>query len=123
VEALADLLVSGVVIPVSAVMILAGIKQAEPIKEIMCHVQWFLTLLCSLVTVWTLAMIAMENYVRLCMPPECYTFFSKSHIILSVIMIWLVSILLTTLQFIYKVRTYVLLLVPLYPECYHDLVG
>ncbi|XP_017300951.1 melatonin receptor type 1B-like [Diaphorina citri] len=123
VEALADLLVSGVVIPVSAVMILAGIKQAEPIKEIMCHVQWFLTLLCSLVTVWTLAMIAMENYVRLCMPPECYTFFSKSHIILSVIMIWLVSILLTTLQFIYKVGPDYCSKKVSYMELYQGIIG
>ncbi|KAL1456696.1 hypothetical protein WDU94_001404 [Cyamophila willieti] len=103
VEALADLLISGVVIPASAVMILAGIRQNDPIKEIVCHVQWFLTLLCSLVTVWTLAMIALENYARLCLPPECYAFFTKSHIVLSVLVIWVMSTMLTSMQFVHKI--------------------
>lgn len=64
--ALADLLVTGLVIPASAIVILAGHEESLSI----CRFEWTLEALCFLVTVLTLATIAVENYARLCMPAE-----------------------------------------------------
>ena len=64
--ALADLLVTGLVIPASAIVILAGHKESP----VICRFEWTLEALCFLVTVLTLATIAMENYARLCLPAE-----------------------------------------------------
>lgn len=62
--ALADLLVTGLVIPVSVIVILAG--HTESLNT--CRFEWTLEALCFLVTVLTLATIAAENYARLCLP-------------------------------------------------------
>jgi len=67
--ALADLLVTGLVIPVSVIVILAG--YAESLGA--CRFEWTLEALCFLVTVLTLATIAAENYARLCLPAERYS--------------------------------------------------
>lgn len=64
--ALADLLVTGLVLPASAIVILAGHKESLGI----CRFEWTLEALCFLVTVLTLATIAVENYMRLCLPVE-----------------------------------------------------
>jgi hypothetical protein len=65
--ALADLLISGMVIPASAILILAGNEESP---HGICRFEWTLEALCFLVTVLTLAAIAVENYVRLCWPVE-----------------------------------------------------
>ncbi|KAK1118968.1 hypothetical protein K0M31_013738 [Melipona bicolor] len=64
--ALADLLVTGLVIPVSVIVILAGHEESLST----CRFECTLETLCFLVTVLTLATIAAENYTRLCLPPE-----------------------------------------------------
>lgn len=64
--ALADLMVTGLVLPASAIVILAGHKESLGI----CRFEWTLEALCFLVTVLTLAAIAVENYMRLYLPVE-----------------------------------------------------
>ncbi|KAK9878003.1 hypothetical protein WA026_020215 [Henosepilachna vigintioctopunctata] len=59
--ALADFLVSGLVVPASAVVILAGLQDNLNV----CRFQWFLAALCFLVSVLSIAAVAVENYVRL----------------------------------------------------------
>lgn len=59
--ALADLLITGLVIPASAVVILSGVEASLAV----CKFQWFLAVVCFMVTVLTLAATAAENYVRL----------------------------------------------------------
>lgn len=59
--ALADLLITGLVIPASAVVILSGSEASL----IVCQFQWFLAVLSFMVTVLTLASTATENYMRL----------------------------------------------------------
>lgn len=66
--ALADLVVTGLVIPVSVIVILAGHEESLAT----CRFEWTLEALCFLVTVLTLAAIAFENYARLCLPAERY---------------------------------------------------
>lgn len=97
--ALADLLISGIVILATAVLLLAGLEDCPPV----CNVQWFLRLLCGLVTMFSLTAIAFENYARLCMSPDCYAKITTSRITVSVFLIWGVSAGLVTLHFIYKV--------------------
>jgi hypothetical protein len=96
--ALADLLISGLVIPASAVVILSGLQDSPPV----CQFQWFLSILCCLVTVLTMAAVAAENYVRLCLTPECYAKLTVTKITTLLFAIWIVSSILVTLQFIYK---------------------
>lgn len=64
--ALADLLVTGLVIPVSVIVILAGHEESLST----CRFECTLEALCFLVTVLTLTTIAAENYTRLCLPHE-----------------------------------------------------
>lgn len=96
--ALADLLISGLVIPASAVVILAGLQDSPPV----CQFQWFLSVLCCLVTVLTMAAVAAENYVRLCLTPECYARLTVTKITALLFAIWIVSSVLVTLQFVYN---------------------
>lgn len=64
--ALADLLVTGLVMPVSMIVILAGHEESLGT----CRFESTLEILCFLVTILTLATIAGENYARLCMSAE-----------------------------------------------------
>lgn len=96
--ALADLLISGLVIPASAVVILAGLEDSPPV----CQFQWFLSILCCLVTILTMTAVAAENYVRLCLTPECYAKLTVTKITTLLFTIWIVSSILVTLQSIYK---------------------
>lgn len=64
--ALADLLVTGLVLPASAIVILAGQKETPGI----CKFEWTLEALCFLVTSLTLATVAVENYSRLCLSAQ-----------------------------------------------------
>lgn len=96
--ALGDLLISGIVILASAVVLLAGLEDCPPI----CNIQWFLGLLCGLVTTFSLMAIAAENYARLCLSPEFYSKITTTRITLSVFIIWGISIILVTLHFVFK---------------------
>ncbi|XP_076171196.1 adenosine receptor A1 isoform X2 [Ptiloglossa arizonensis] len=92
--ALADLLVTGLVIPVSVIVILAGHEESLST----CQFEWSLEALCFLVTVLTLATIAAENYTRLCLPPERYAILTSSRVTVTIIGIWLISIMTVVLQ-------------------------
>lgn len=94
--ALADLLISGIVMVASAVVLLAGLEDCLPL----CNVQWFLGLLCGLVTIFSIAAMALENYTRLCLPPEYYAKISTTFITSSIFIIWGVSTMLVSLLFI-----------------------
>ncbi|XP_067004079.1 alpha-1A adrenergic receptor-like [Anabrus simplex] len=93
--ALADLLVTGLVIPASTVVILAGMQDSPSV----CSFQWFLGILCCLVTVLTMAATAAENYARLCLPPECYTLLTPGRITATLLAIWALSTVAVGLQF------------------------
>ncbi|XP_035729295.1 histamine H2 receptor-like [Vespa mandarinia] len=92
--ALADLLVTGLVIPVSVIVILAGHEESLST----CRFEWTLEALCFLVTVLTLTTIAAENYARLCLPPERYSFLTASRVTVTIIVIWLIAVIAVILQ-------------------------
>ncbi|KAG8297587.1 hypothetical protein J6590_031629 [Homalodisca vitripennis] len=83
--------------PASAVVILAGLPDSPPV----CHVQWFLAILCWLVTVLTLLATSVENYARLCMTPDCYALLTPTSVTLIVLSIWVLSGAVTVVQSIY----------------------
>lgn len=97
--ALADLLITGFVFPASTVVLLAGLKDPPGV----CNFQWFLAILCWLVTLLTLAATAAENYARLCLSHDCYAMLTSTRITVAVLTIWLLSGLTVTLQFVYNV--------------------
>ncbi|PSN32338.1 hypothetical protein C0J52_25830 [Blattella germanica] len=97
--ALADLLITGLVFPASTVVLLAGLKESLGV----CNFQWFLAMLCCLVTLLTLAAIAAENYARLCLSQDCYAMLTSTRITIAVLTIWLFSGIAVTLQFVYNV--------------------
>ncbi|XP_078034126.1 adenosine receptor A1 [Augochlora pura] len=92
--ALADLLVTGLVIPVSVIVILADHEESLST----CRFEWTLEALCVLVTVLTLATIAAENYTRLCLPPERYAILTSSRVTTTIISAWLISAMTVVLQ-------------------------
>lgn len=93
--ALADLLVSGLVVPASAVVILAGLQDNLPV----CRFQWFLAALCFLVTVLSLAAIAAENYARLCCGVGCYSILTPTRITGLLLVFWFLCAITSGLQF------------------------
>ncbi|XP_020297521.1 melatonin receptor type 1A-like [Pseudomyrmex gracilis] len=92
--ALADLLVTGLVIPVSVIVILAGHEESLGT----CRFEWTLEALCFLVTVLTLAIIACENYARLCMSAERYARVTTGCVTGCIIVIWILAIVAVGLQ-------------------------
>ncbi|XP_076763927.1 adenosine receptor A1 [Xylocopa sonorina] len=92
--ALADLLVTGLVIPVSVIVILAGHEESLST----CRFESTLEALCFLVTVLTLTTIAAENYARLCLPPERYALLTPSRVTATIISVWLISVMTVVLQ-------------------------
>ncbi|KAL7307266.1 hypothetical protein TKK_0000463 [Trichogramma kaykai] len=94
--ALADLLISGMVIPASAILILAGNEESP---KGVCRFEWTLEALCFLVTVLTLAAIAVENYLRLCWPVERYNIVATTgRVTGAVIFIWILATVSVGLQ-------------------------
>lgn len=94
--ALADLLVSGLVVPASAVVILAGLQDDFlPV----CRFQWFLAALCFLVTVLSLAAVAAENYVRLCCSSTFYEHLTPRKITVSLLSFWGICAVTSGLQY------------------------
>ncbi|XP_024891658.1 histamine H2 receptor-like [Temnothorax curvispinosus] len=96
--ALADLLVTGLVIPVSVIVILAGYDGTPAESLGACRFEWTLEALCFLVTVLTLATIAAENYARLCLPPERYANLTPGHVTATIIVLWLIAVTVVALQ-------------------------
>lgn len=94
--ALADLLVSGLVVPASAVVILAGLQD----NLVVCRFQWFLATLCFLVTVLSLTATSVENQARLCSSPTFYELFTPSRITSVLLLFWVVCALISGLQFV-----------------------
>ncbi|XP_074032343.1 alpha-1B adrenergic receptor-like [Leptinotarsa decemlineata] len=94
--ALADFLVSGLVVPASAVVILAGLRDNN---LVVCRFQWFLATLCFLVTVLSLAAIAVENYFRLCFSQNCYDKLTRRKITIILLVLWSVCSCISGLQF------------------------
>ncbi|XP_029675584.1 melatonin receptor type 1B-like isoform X1 [Formica exsecta] len=92
--ALADLVVTGLVIPVSVIVILAGHEESLAT----CRFEWTLEALCFLVTVLTLAAIAFENYARLCLPAERYANVTACHITAVIVILWLLAVIAVVLQ-------------------------
>ncbi|XP_017762395.1 PREDICTED: neuropeptide Y receptor-like [Eufriesea mexicana] len=92
--ALADLLVTGVVIPVSVIVILAGHEESLST----CRFECTLEALCFLVTVLTLTTIAAENYTRLYLPPERYAVLTTCRVTAVIISVWLISVMTVALQ-------------------------
>ncbi|XP_016913294.1 RYamide receptor-like [Apis cerana] len=92
--ALADLLVTGLVIPVSVIVILAGHEESLST----CRFECTLEALCFLVTVLTLTTIAAENYTRLCLPHERYGVLTPSRVTATIISVWLISAMTVVLQ-------------------------
>lgn len=107
--ALADLLVSGLVVPASAVVILAGLRDYLAV----CRFQWFIAVLCFLVTVLSQAAIAVENYFRLCCSQNAYQKLSRGKITLTLLTFWSICAcvsgvqLTTDLSFDYCTRKYI----------------
>ncbi|XP_017780856.1 PREDICTED: melatonin receptor type 1B-A-like [Nicrophorus vespilloides] len=93
--ALADLLVSGLLVPASAVMILADLPETLTV----CKFHWFLAALCFLVTVLSIAAIAVENYIRLCCTPRVYEVLTPCRITTILLTIWTVCAITSGLQF------------------------
>ncbi|XP_066155008.1 melatonin receptor type 1B-B-like [Euwallacea fornicatus] len=92
---LADLLVTGLVIPASAVVILAGLKDNLAV----CRFQWFIAAWSFLVTVLSLAAIAWENYFRLCYAVDVYHRLTKKKITVLLVAIWTVCGCISGMQF------------------------
>ncbi|XP_045463319.1 melatonin receptor type 1B-B-like isoform X1 [Harmonia axyridis] len=93
--ALADFLVSGLVMPASAVVILAGIQDNLDV----CRFQWFLAALCFLVSVLSIAAVAGENYLRLCCTAETNAKLTSGKITTLLVVFWSMSSLTSGLQF------------------------
>lgn len=94
--ALADLLVSGLVVPASAVVILAGLRENLSV----CRFQWFLATLCFLVTVLSLAAVATENYYRLCFSPNSYEKLTRGKITVILLIFWILCACISGVQFV-----------------------
>ncbi|XP_058809062.1 melatonin receptor type 1A-like [Phymastichus coffea] len=93
--ALADLLISGMVIPASAVLILAG---HEDSPRGICNFEWTLEALCFLVTVFTFTLVASENFLRLCWPVDRYNALTTSQVTAAFIVVWLIALTLVGVQ-------------------------
>lgn len=93
--ALADLLVSGLVIPASAVVILAGLRDNLTV----CRFQWFLAVICFLVTVLSLAAVATENYFRICYSHNTYEKLTRRKITVILLSFWLICTCVSGVQF------------------------
>ncbi|KAF5306059.1 hypothetical protein FQA39_LY09037 [Lamprigera yunnana] len=94
--ALADLLVSGLVVPASAVVILAGLQD----NLVVCRFQWFLAALCFLVTVLSLTATSAENQARLCSSTTIYEALTPGRITTVLLVFWIVCAIISGLQFV-----------------------
>ncbi|XP_055531912.1 melatonin receptor type 1A-like [Wyeomyia smithii] len=98
--ALADLLITSVVMPASTIVLLAGIDNSD--TEV-CKFQWFLAACSFLVSILTLAMMAIENYLRLCTSQNERSWFNKTNVTVILLLIWFVASLTSGMQFVYDI--------------------
>ncbi|VEN41134.1 unnamed protein product [Callosobruchus maculatus] len=94
--ALADLLVSGLVVPASAVVILAGLRDS---LGSVCRFQWFVATLCFLVTVLCLSAVAAENCARLCWSRDKYDKLSRGKMTCILLAFWTICACVSGAQF------------------------
>lgn len=87
---------SGLVVPASAVVILAGLQE----YLFVCRFQWFLAAMCFLVTVISMAAVAAENYVRLCCASNMYELLTRGRITAILLTFWCVCAITSGLQFV-----------------------
>ncbi|XP_058066391.1 melatonin receptor type 1B-A-like [Anopheles bellator] len=99
--ALADLLITSVVMPASTIVLLAGIDNAD--TEV-CKFHWFLAACSFLVSILTLAMMAAENYLRLCTFQNERGWFNKTNTTAILLLIWAVACIASGMQFVYDIR-------------------
>ncbi|XP_053665581.1 melatonin receptor type 1B-like [Anopheles marshallii] len=99
--ALADLLITSVVMPASTIVLLAGIDNSD--KEV-CYFHWFLAACSFLVSILTLAMMAVENYLRLCTFQNERGWFNKTNTTAILLLIWAVACISSVMQFVYDIR-------------------
>uniref|UniRef100_A0AAG5D5N2 G-protein coupled receptors family 1 profile domain-containing protein n=1 Tax=Anopheles atroparvus TaxID=41427 RepID=A0AAG5D5N2_ANOAO len=99
--ALADLLITSVVMPASTIVLLAGIDNSD--TEV-CKFHWFLAACSFLVSILTLAMMAIENYLRLCTFQNERGWFNKTNTTAILLLIWAVACIASGMQFVYDIR-------------------
>ncbi|XP_049293708.1 melatonin receptor type 1B-A-like [Anopheles funestus] len=99
--ALADLLITSVVMPASTIVLLAGIDNSD--TEV-CQFHWFLAACSFLVSILTLAMMAVENYLRLCTFQNERGWFNKTNTTAILLLIWAVACISSGMQFVYDIR-------------------
>ncbi|XP_055908176.1 melatonin receptor type 1B-A-like [Eupeodes corollae] len=96
--ALADLLVTSVLMPASTIVLLADIEDTQSV----CRVQWFLATCAFLVSILSLAMTAVENYNRLCTPQDVRPWFNRVRTTNSIIFLWLIGVIVSGGQFLFE---------------------
>ncbi|GAB0090237.1 G protein-coupled receptor, rhodopsin-like [Sergentomyia squamirostris] len=96
--ALADLLITSLLIPSSAILILAGINDSLSV----CKFQWFLAGCAFLISTLSLAITAVENYLRLCTSQEGNSWFSKTTTTIIMLLVWTVGSTSSGLQFVFS---------------------
>ncbi|XP_053676521.1 melatonin receptor type 1B-A-like [Anopheles nili] len=99
--ALADLLITSVVMPASTIVLLAGIDNSD--TEV-CKFHWFLAACSFLVSILTLAMMAVENYLRLCTFQNERSWFNRTNTTAILLLIWAAACIASGMQFVYDIR-------------------
>lgn len=87
-------------IPASTVAILASLDGSLAV----CRFQWFLAVVCFLVTLLTLITTAAENYSRLCASEQCYEILTPTKITCLIITYWIICSVLSGMQFIFDIN-------------------
>ncbi|CAG9801627.1 unnamed protein product [Chironomus riparius] len=101
---LTDLIVTIVVIPISIVSLLAMNKDEEETPLSVCKFQWFLAACAFLVSVLTLAVTSIENYMRLCTTQDgTQQWFSRSNVTAIILLIWFIGCVASGLQYVSEV--------------------
>ncbi|XP_026482257.1 uncharacterized protein LOC113389439 [Ctenocephalides felis] len=97
--ALSDLLISGLLVPSSAVVLLAGADDSIAL----CRFQWFLASTSFLVTAFTMALIAGENLSRVYPDrPSNKVFLTPARCACSIALVWLVCVMVCSVPQIMK---------------------
>ncbi|XP_059612606.1 melatonin receptor type 1B-A-like [Phlebotomus argentipes] len=96
--ALADLLITSLLIPSSAILLLAGIDDSLSV----CKFQWFLAACAFLISVLSLSSTAVENYLRLCTSQDGSAWFNKTSTTVILLLIWLIGGTSSGLQFVFS---------------------
>uniref|UniRef100_A0A182KH48 G-protein coupled receptors family 1 profile domain-containing protein n=1 Tax=Anopheles christyi TaxID=43041 RepID=A0A182KH48_9DIPT len=87
--------------PASTIVLLAGIDNSD--TEV-CKFHWFLAACSFLVSILTLGMMAVENYLRLCTFQNEPGWFNKTNTTAILLLIWAVACIASGMQFVYDIR-------------------